>query len=72
MFDEANARLTQQLCGRTIEYIFRKGKEIVIQTTDGHSVVIQADINGDIQHKRTDVGVVIPGVSVFGQANKVG
>jgi formamidopyrimidine-DNA glycosylase len=72
MFDEANARLTNELCGRTIDHIYRQGKELLIQTTCGHSVVIQSDINGDIQHKRTDTKVVIPGVSVLGIANKVG
>jgi len=59
ILDEADGRLTNQLCGRTIDYIYRQGKELIIQTTDGHSVVIQADVDGDIQHKRTDVAVLI-------------
>ena len=59
-FDESNARLTQELAGRRIDYLVRKGKELHIICTDGHTVVIQADIHGDIQYKQTDVSVVMP------------
>jgi len=69
-FDEANARLTNELTGRTIEYIFRQGKELLIQTTDGHTVVLQVDVDGNIQHKRTDATVVIPGVRLFAKEGR--
>lgn len=66
-FDESNAQLTEQLTGRTIEYILRKGKEIELVCTDGHVVVIQADTRGDIHFKRTDVRIQLPSFSVFGR-----
>lgn len=63
-YDESNAELTDKLTGRTIAFIARQGKELIIQTTDGHSVVLQADQHGNIMYKRTDCSVVIPGVSL--------
>ena len=63
-FDESNAQLTEHLTGRTIEYVARQGKELLIKTTSGHTIVLQTDINGDIMFKRMDCSVVIPGVSL--------
>lgn len=68
-FNESNARLTDQLAGRTIDHLVRNGKEIEIICTDGHTVVIQADVNGDIHYKRTDVRIVLPSLSAVGQAH---
>jgi hypothetical protein len=70
MMDESNAILTQQLAGRRIDYLFRKNKELHIVCTDGHTVVLQTDINGEIQFKKTDVKILMPGVSMFGDAGK--
>lgn len=64
-YNESNAQLTNALCGRTIDHIVRAGKELEIVCTDGHVVVIQADINGDIHHKKTDVRVMLPPLSAI-------
>lgn len=71
-FDESNAHLTQELAGRRIDYIVRKGKELIFVCTCGHQVVLQADVNGDIHFKRTDVSIVLPGVEMFSEAGKIG
>lgn len=69
-FDEANARLTNELTGRTIDHVIRNGLDLEIVCTDGHVVVIAATVDHHIVHKRTDVRVMLHGVSVFGEAGK--
>lgn len=64
-FDEANARITEQLVGRTVDHVLRKGLEIEIVCTDGHVVVLAATKDYHIVHKRTDVRIVLPSVPVF-------
>lgn len=68
-FDESNARITSAFTGRTIEYVFRKGKELVFHTSCGHEISIQADVNGDIHFRRQGVRIVLPGVDAL---NEVG
>ncbi len=68
IFDEANAVLTEQLTGRTIDYVVRNGKVLELYTTDGHVVKLQADVDYDIHHNGTDVKVMLEGVSMFGIA----
>lgn len=70
-YDESNARLTDELTGRTIDHLIRKGLEIHIVCTDGHTVVIQADDNGEIHYKRTDVSIMLPGVSMFSEVGNI-
>jgi len=65
-YNEANAYLTNELTGRTIHSVERKGKEITFVCSDGHAVTIQADVNGDIHYKSTGVRVQLPGFSVVG------
>lgn len=50
-FDESNAHITESLCGRTIEYVYRDGKVLVLRTTCGHEVQLQSDLNHDIHFK---------------------
>ncbi len=71
-FDESNAMLTEQLTGRTIDHIVRKGKELEFICNDGHVVILQADINGDICYKKTDVRIMLPGVNMFSDAGRIG
>lgn len=61
-YDESEGKLTTELTGRTIEYIERDGKEIVICTTCGHRITLQADVNGDIRYKSTGVSIALKGV----------
>jgi len=63
--DESNARLTEFLTGRTVDCVTRQGKELTIHTTDGHLVVLQSDVNGDIYCKRVDARIILP--DVFGK-----
>ena len=58
-FDESNAKMTEELCGRTVDWVVREGKEIVIYTTCGHQITLQADVNGDIRYKSTAVHIVL-------------
>jgi hypothetical protein len=62
-FDESHAAITESLCGRTIEYVGRVGKQLEFACSDGHVVVLQADVNGDIHFVRRDVRIVLPGLS---------
>lgn len=71
VFDAANSRLTDQLAGRTINYVVRKGKELEFVCDDGHVVILQADVDGDIHHKKTDVRVMLPGVEMYGIGAKI-
>lgn len=61
-YDESNGKLTTELTGRTIEHVERKGKEIVICTTCGHRITLQADVNGDIHYKSTGVSIALEGM----------
>lgn len=71
MLLDDDSKITDQLSGRTIDYVIRNNKDLEIVTTDGHTVVIASDIDHDIQFKRTDVRVVIPRVSMDGVARKI-
>ena len=71
-FDESNAILTEQLAGRRIDYLFRKGKELHIVCMDGHTVVLQADVNGDVHYKKTDVTIKLTIPGLMGEAGKIG
>ena len=64
LLDESNGRLTQELVGRTIDHVVRKGLQLELVTECGHRVVIQADTNYNIHHIKTDVAVVVPGVTM--------
>ena len=70
IFDESNAMLTQELAGRRIDYLVRKGKELHVVCTDGHTVILQADIHGDIHFKKTDVTIKLDYGTLFGDAGK--
>lgn len=68
---DTHSRITDALSGRTVDYALYKGKELHIVCKDSHIVVLQADVNGDIQHKKTDVSIVLPGVEMFGKAQQI-
>ena len=68
-FDESNSKITEHLTNHTIDYVVRNGKELEFHTTDGHSIVLQADVNGDIHFKRQDVRVVISFAEAAGFAS---
>ena len=64
MLDESDGVLTNELSGRTINKIYRKGKILEIQCFDGHVINIMADNNGDIRFysksvKRVERGLVM-------------
>lgn len=61
------SKITDALSGRTVERVYREGLELRIDTTDGHSIVLQADVNHKIHLKRTDVKIFVPQVSLFGR-----
>lgn len=61
------AKITDKLAGRTIDKVYREGLELRIDTTDGHSIVLAADVNFNIQLKKTDVKIFVPPVSLFGK-----
>ena len=70
-YDEAQAFLTNELCGRTIAHVERVDKEIVLVTTCGHAIVLKSDLNHDIHYVRTDVRISLTGSPIFGRAGKL-
>jgi len=70
-FDESNAKITTELTGRTIDHVVRNGLELEIHCTCGHVVVLAATVDHHIVHKRTDVSVIVPGVSMMAAANSI-
>ena len=70
-YDESNARLTEALTGRTIEYLYREGKMLHIVTTDGHDIALQSDVNHDIHFKSMGVKIYVNGVSFSGIADEL-
>jgi len=66
-FDESNARLTELMCGRTVDCVIRKGKELVIVLTNGVEVTIQTDVNGDIHYKNHETKVHVKGLAFGAQ-----
>lgn len=69
-FNESNAAITEHLTGRIIEHVIRKGKELHFVCSDSHVIVLQADVNGDIHYKKTDVSIMLPGVSMLAEAGR--
>ena len=70
-FDESNAKITEQLAGKTIEYVVRNGKMLEFYTTDGHVVRLQADVKGDIHYRNTGVRIMLPPISADGTAGRL-
>lgn len=71
-FDESNAHITEQLCGRTIEHVVRVGKVLEFHTTCGHVVKLQACENHDIHFVGTDVRIILPEAVSVGVLGIVG
>ena len=63
-FDESNSRITEALTGRTIDHVFRQGKELILNTTCGHEIRLQADVNGDIHFKGCGVKIKLESLSM--------
>lgn len=63
-FNEANARLTELLCGRTVDCVMRKGKELIIVLTNGCQITMQADVNGDIHYKGHETKIYLSGIDM--------
>lgn len=70
ILDISDSRITDQLCGRTIEHVVRNGKVLEFYTTDGHVVKLQADVDYDIHHRGTDVKIMLDGVNMLPVAGK--
>jgi hypothetical protein len=66
IYDNSDSRITDQLSGRTIDHVIRSGKQIELVCADGHVIILQADIDGDIHHRKTDVRITLPNVSMLG------
>lgn len=69
-FEEANAKITNELVGRTIEYVYRDGLDLVIRTTCSHEVRLAATVDHHIVHKKTDVRIMLTGVDMFPEVGK--
>jgi len=59
-FDESNAHITEQLCGRTIDQVVRVGKVLEFRTSCGHVVKLQACKDFNIHFVGTDVRIILP------------
>lgn len=69
-FDESNAMITDRIAGKVVAHVERVGKELHFVLEDGHIIVLQADVNGDIHYKKTSVCVQLPRVKIEGMAGK--
>jgi uncharacterized protein YPO0396 len=69
--DEAFARITNELSGRTFEACWYDGLDLVIRTECGHEVHLAATTEHVIMHKKTDVCLTLDGVSMFCEAGKL-
>ena len=65
-FDEANAAITEQLTGRTIEHVVRNGLVLEFHTTCGHVGKLHADVEFNIRHRGTDGKIILPDVAAVG------
>lgn len=70
-YDESNAQLTDRLTGKVVDHVERVGKELHFVLTDGHTVVIQSDVNGDIHFKKQNVSIQLPSIQINGFAGKL-
>lgn len=70
-FDESNAAITNELTGREIEHVIRNGKILEIVTACGHVIKLQADINGDIHYRGTEVRIVLPAALSVGSIGSI-
>ena len=71
-FDEADGRITNALCGRTVEYVVRNGLDLELVCADGHTVVLASDLGHNVHLKRTDVSIALPGVTLQGGISSLG
>ena len=71
MFDESLAKITNELTGRTVEYVYYDKLDLVIRTICGHEIRLAATTTYMIAHKRTDVRIALPGVDMFSKAGRV-
>lgn len=62
-FDESNALITQELSGKTIDYVTRLNKELEIHLTSGATIRLKSDINHDIHFMGKDVKIFIPKIN---------
>jgi hypothetical protein len=65
-FDESNARITNELTGRTIDHVVRNGKALELHTACGHCVKLQSDVNHDIHFAGTSVHIKLDPMELFG------
>lgn len=63
-FDESNAKLTELMCGRTVDCILRKGLEIIFVFTDGMHVTIASDNKYTIHYKKHETRIYLKGVGM--------
>lgn len=63
-FDESNARLTDIMTGRTIDRIYRKGKDLIFVFTDNIEVTIASDVNHDIHYKNHETRIYLQGIGM--------
>ena len=71
-YDESNARITELMCGRMVESVYRKGKDLIVTFTDGMEVTLASDVNHDIQYKNHETRVYIKGVGLGSQLGNLG
>ena len=62
-FNEANARVTELMCGRVVDSIYRDGHELIIALQNGHHVVLEANSDHDICFKKLKVNLILNSVS---------
>lgn len=58
-FNEANAKITELMCSRVIDSVYRSGHELIFALQNGHNVVLEANEDYDICFKNLKVCLVL-------------
>ena len=62
-FDEANARITELMCGRVVCDVYRNGLELVFALKNGHHITIETNDRYDICFKKLKVDFILNSVT---------
>jgi len=71
-YDESNAMITNVMSGRTVDRVYRTGKELTIVFTDNMEITLASDVDHDIHYLDHTVKVYMAGIGAGMVLGKVG
>jgi len=63
--DNIDGQISAQLMNKTIKAVWKQGRSLIFETTDGHYIHIGVN-EGGYYHEKTDVAITLPGVQCGG------